>query len=186
MQLRWSHAVVYVRDLENMLDFYTNVLGFQVTDRGPLGDPNGPEIVFMSQVETDHHQLAFLPVRKGEEDSNSVNHFAFRVDSLDDIREMNGRLIADGRATEINPLTHGNAWSVYFSDPEGNGIELFCDSPWHVSQPQVRPWDIGQSNEAVVAATRAEFQKEPGFGPIDEFYTARKVALIEAGIRSEH
>jgi catechol 2,3-dioxygenase-like lactoylglutathione lyase family enzyme len=185
MQLRWSHAVVYVRDLDDMLDFYTGVLGFQVTDRGPLGHPKGPEIVFMSQVETDHHQLAFLPVRKGEENSNSVNHFAFRLDSLDEIKAMHERLTADGRATEINPLTHGNAWSVYFSDPEGNGIELFCDSPWHVTQPQVRPWDIEKPNDEVVKATRAEFQKEPGFGPIDEFYAARKAALTEAGILSE-
>ena len=73
MQLRWSHAVVFVRDLDAMLDFYTNVLGFEVSDRGPLA-PGAPEIVFMSQVETDHHQLAFAPVRQGEEPPNSVDH----------------------------------------------------------------------------------------------------------------
>ncbi len=184
MQLRWSHAVVYVRDLDTMLDFYTNLLGFQVTDRGPLGAADGPEIVFMSQVDTDHHQLAFLPVRKGEERSNSVNHFAFRVDSLNDVKAMNSKLLADGRATDINPLTHGNAWSVYFSDPEGNGIEIFCDSPWHVTQPQVRPWDISKPNDEVVAATRREFEKAPGFGPIKDFYSARRALLDEAGIRS--
>lgn len=186
MQLRWSHAVLYVRDLDNMLDFYTNLLGFQVTDRGPLGSPDGPEIVFMSQVDTDHHQLAFLPVRKGAENSNSVNHFAFRVDSLDDVKAMNGKLVSDGRATDINPLTHGNAWSVYFSDPEGNGIEIFCDSPWHVEQPQVRPWDISKPNDEVVKATRAEFQSEPGFGPINEFYAARKTALEEGAAGSDN
>ena len=36
-----------------MLDFYTNVLGFEVTDRGQVGPPDSPEIIFMSQVETD-------------------------------------------------------------------------------------------------------------------------------------
>ena len=51
MPLRWSHSVVYVRDLEQMIDFYTNVLGFEVTDRGPVGPAEGaPEIAFMSQV----------------------------------------------------------------------------------------------------------------------------------------
>ena len=185
MQLRWSHAVVYVRDLDNMLSFYTNVLGFQVTDRGPLGSADGPEIVFMSQVDTDHHQLAFLPVRKGQEASNSINHFAFRVDSLDDVKAMNDKLLSDGRASDLNPLTHGNAWSVYFSDPEGNGIEVFCDSPWHVRQPQVRPWDITQPNETVVAQTRAAFEKEDNFGPISEFYDARRADLADAGIKSE-
>ncbi|MGD8417195.1 MAG: VOC family protein, partial [Pseudomonadales bacterium] len=135
MQLRWSHAVVYVRDMESMLDFYTNVLGFQITDRGPLGDDDGPEIVFMSQVDTDHHQLAFLGTGREDQASNSVHHFAFRVEGLDDVKAAHQRLLADGRASRINPLTHGNAWSVYFSDPEGNGIEIFCDTPWHVTQP---------------------------------------------------
>jgi len=179
MQLRWSHAVVYVRDMDNMLDFYTNVLGFRVTDRGPLGKDDGPEIVFMSQVDTDHHQLAFLNVRRDEEASNSVNHFAFRVGALDDVKKMNARLTADGRATDLNPLTHGNAWSIYFSDPEGNGIEVFCDSPWHVSQPQARPWDITQDNEDVIRETRATFENESGFGDIEAFYDAQRKLLSE-------
>lgn len=38
MNFRWSHAVVLVRDMENMLDFYTNVLGFQITDRGAIAE----------------------------------------------------------------------------------------------------------------------------------------------------
>jgi catechol 2,3-dioxygenase len=177
MQLRWSHAVVYVRDMDTMLDFYTNVLGFRITDRGPIGEEGGPEIVFMSQVDTDHHQLAFLNVRRGEEASNSVNHFAFRVADLDDVKQMNERLKEDGRATNLNPLTHGNAWSVYFSDPEGNGIEVFCDTPWHVQQPQARPWDIGASNEDIEKTTRDEFQSEPEFGPIQEFYSAQRARL---------
>ena len=58
MKLQWSHAVVLVRDMENMLDFYTNVLGFQITDRGAIAGKGSSEIVFMSQVDTDHHQMA--------------------------------------------------------------------------------------------------------------------------------
>ena len=41
MKLRWSHAVLYVRDLDEMLGFYGDVLGFKVSDRGPL-DPGMP------------------------------------------------------------------------------------------------------------------------------------------------
>ena len=57
MQLRWSHAFVHVRDVAIMVAFYTEVLGFEVTDRGAVG---GRPVVFLSQVATDHHQLAFL------------------------------------------------------------------------------------------------------------------------------
>ena len=37
--------------------------------------------------------------------------------------------------TEIAPITHGNALSVYFLDPEDNRFELYVDMPWYVSQP---------------------------------------------------
>ncbi|MBW2282714.1 MAG: VOC family protein [Deltaproteobacteria bacterium] len=181
MPLRWSHTVVYVRDLEAMIDFYTNVLGFEVTDRGKVAPADGaPEIVFMSQVETDHHQIAFLGVRQDDAPPNSVNHMAFRTDSLSDVRSMLAALKADGRATHINPLTHGNAWSVYFTDPEGNGLEVFADTPWHVQQPQGKPWDTSLTDDELHAWTQAEFEKEPGFGPIDAFYAARAEKLRQA------
>ena len=178
MPLRWSHAVCYVRDLDEMIDFYTNLLGFEVTDRGPVAPSEGaPHIVFMSQVETDHHQIAFLPVRQGDAPPNTVNHFAFRTESLQDVRDLLAALQKDGRASNINPLTHGNAWSIYFNDPEGNGLEVFCDTPWHVQQPQGKPWDTTLSDQALLDWTRAEFEKEPGFGPIGDFYAARAEKL---------
>lgn len=177
MQLRWSHAVLYVRDLDAMVDFYTQVLGFEVTDRGPLGPADSPDIVFMSQVPTDHHQIAMVPVRRDDAAPNSVDHMAFRVDSLADVREMAARLDKDERVSSFDPITHGNAWSVYFKDPEGNGVEVFCDSPWHVAQPQARPWDLAQSDEQLATWTRAEFESEAEFGPIEAFYSRRAEAL---------
>jgi catechol-2,3-dioxygenase len=177
MKLQWSHAVLLVRDLDNMLDFYTNVLGFQITDRGSLGGEGSAEIVFMSQVDTDHHQIAFMASGRDENPPNSVNHFAFRVDSLDDVKEMNELLIKDGRVKNRMPLSHGNAWSIYFADPEGNGIEVFCDSPWHVQQPQGKVWDMDKSNDEIEEETRLAFEAEPGFGPIEEFYRVHAEGL---------
>jgi catechol 2,3-dioxygenase-like lactoylglutathione lyase family enzyme len=175
VQLHWSHAVLYVRDLQPMVDFYREILGFRVSDRGPLlGDKGGPEIVFMSQVPEDHHQIAFLPTRQGEERSNSVDHFAFRVTELGDVREMIARLRQDGRAEEINTVTHGNAWSVYFRDPEGNGIEIFCDTPWHVAQPVLERWDETATDEELHATTLATFEDRESFGPMAEYVRERK------------
>ena len=179
MKLHWSHTVVLVRDMENMLDFYTNVLGFRITDRGPLGEAGSPEIVFMSQVDTDHHQIAFMAGGRDENPPNSVNHFAFRVDSLDDVKQMNERLARDGRVENRSPLSHGNTWSIYFADPEGNGFEVFCDTPWHVQQPQGKVWDINKSNDEIMEETRLAFESEPGFGPIGEFYKAHAKTLAD-------
>lgn len=177
MQLRWAHAVVYVQDMEAMLDFYTNILGFEIADRGPINGEGTPEIVFLSQVDTDHHQIAFLATRKEVVPSNSVNHFAFRVDSLADVKEAINTLEQDGRATGLNPLSHGNAWSIYFQDPEQNGIEVFCDTPYHVAQPQGKIWDPKKSDTEILAWTEENFKDEPEFGPIDQYYAKRRDAL---------
>ena len=125
MKLRWSHVVIYVRDIDEMISFYRDVLGFEVSDRGGL-DPNNPalELAFLSQVGSDHHQIAFLPIR-GEGPSTTLDHIAFRVDSFADVKAMADRLQKDGRATGLSPTNHGNAWSVYFKDPRGQRHRSF-------------------------------------------------------------
>ena len=178
--LRWSHAVFNVHDMGDMIDFYTNVLGFELSDRGPLGPEAGsPEIVFLSQSPDDHHQIAFVSKRAGADAPAALNHMAFRTGSLRDVREIGERLRKDGRAGPLLPLCHGNAWSYYFKDPEGNGLEVFCDTPWHVAQPQGKVWDPKKTDDALLEWTRREFASEPEFGAIDEFYAARAAHLRE-------
>ena len=163
--------MLYVHDVANMIDFYTNTLGFEVTDRGPLGPS---EIVFLSQSANDHHQIAFITGRDEPDPSNSVHHVAFRSSAtLDELKSLHKSLQADARVTAILPLTHGNAWSVYFRDPEFNGVEVFIDTPWHVRQPQGEPLDLDKSNDEIVEATRSHFSSEPEFGPISDFYRRR-------------
>ena len=72
MNLTWSHAVIYVQEENIMLDFYTDLLGFQITDRGPLSD-GAPNIIFLSQNPTEHHQLSMVPIRQDTSASNLVN-----------------------------------------------------------------------------------------------------------------
>ena len=171
LRLEVAHAVLYAHNVADMIEFYTNTLGFEVTDRGPLG-PN--EIVFLSQNANDHHQVAFITGRGEPDPSNSVNHVAFRSGgTLDDLRALKKTLEADERVTQIVPLCHGNVWSVYFRDPEFNGVEVFIDTPWHVRQPQGEPLDLDKSNEEIVAATLEHFSTEPEFGAIEDFYRRR-------------
>ena len=175
MPLNWSHAVLYVRDQDTMIDFYTNVLGFAVTDRGPLGE-NAPDIVFMSQSPDEHHQLAMIQTRQDEDPSNSVNHFAFRVEQFADVKALNEKLAGmDG--IKVGPLSHGNTLSIYFNDPEGNGIEVFWDTPWHVAQPQGKPWDTSMDEAAVLDWVRSEFGEEASFEPREDYYARRRTEL---------
>ncbi len=154
MKLKWSHAVLNVKDVDKILGFYTGILGFTITDRGPMGE-NAPEIIFMSQDPDEHHQLAVAALRKDEGPSNSLNHLAFRVESFDDIKTLSGKL--KSRDIDILPLSHGNTLSLYFNDPEGNGLEVFWDTPWHVEQPDGMTWDTDLDQAQALAWGRRNF-----------------------------
>ena len=172
MKLTWSHAVLQVRDMDKMIDFYTNVLGFEISDRGPLGPNPNPEIVFFSQYPDEHHQLAMINIRKDEEPANSLNHLAFRTPDFEDVQSLHAKLATlDG--IQAGPLCHGNALSVYFNDPEGNGVEVFWDTPWHVAQPQGKPWDINMSKDQALAWVQENFGQEDTFEPREDYYQRR-------------
>jgi catechol 2,3-dioxygenase len=176
MPLTWSHALFMVEKYEEMLEFYTDVLGFEVTDTGAIGEST---VAFMSQGANDHHQIALVSGKPPGTPPPPVNHFAFRTESLADVKGWYHRLAADTRVGGLGPMTHGNAWSVYFKDPDGNGIEVFCDTPWHVSQPAGEAWDPTADDDSIIKATREKFESDPEFRPIEEFYATRKAHLAE-------
>lgn len=176
MALSWSHAVLFVQDEARMIDFYTRVLGFQVTDAGPIA--GGRKITFLSQEAAEHHQVAFMDGRDDVGPSNSHAHLAFRVGDLAELRALIARLQEE--SLSMRPTSHGNTWSIYFQDPEQNGIEIFCDTPWQVKQPAGETWDMSLEDEALLAWTREKFQDAERFGPQEEFIARRERELASA------
>ena len=175
MGLKLSHAFINVADLDRVVPFYTDILGFQVTDRGTIG--TGVEAVFMSQDPENHHQIALAKTLKGaREGAQNLGHVAFRMESLDDLRALKKRLAAEDIAVG-REVSHGNAWSLYFADPEGNGVECFVDTPFHVSQPQGKPTDIDLDDDALLEKTRADFRDEPDFGSYSEWQDSLRQRL---------
>lgn len=160
-RLAMGHSTLAARDLPSLRDFYCDVLGFEVTNEGPI--PGDQELVFLSQDPDAHHQIAMVGGAKtGESDFVMVDHLAFRTASLDDLRLIYANL-KDAGITEILQIDHGNAWSLYFNDPEGNGVETYVDTPFHVAQPYAGTWDINATNAEIEAGTRAELADKPEF-----------------------
>jgi len=176
MPLSWSHVVLNVKDQDRMLDFYTRVLGFQVTDQGAVPE-RGFEITFLSQEAGEHHQIAFIPGRKDDGGSNSTAHMAFRVAGLKELRGMIDGL--KGENVDMRPTSHGNTWSIYFQDLEKNGVEIFADTPWHVQQPMGDVWDMDLDDDALLAWTKERFSSEPGFSTKAEFIAKREKEVAE-------
>jgi catechol-2,3-dioxygenase len=75
---------------------------------------------------------------------------------------MERRLRAEG-LQNIQPVTHGNALSIYVGDPEGNRLELYFDLPWYVSQPMRVPVDLSPDEDEIMAKAEAHARSLPGF-----------------------
>lgn len=154
-----SHVGIFVKDMQPMVDFYTRFMGFAIADRGPR--PGG-EIVFLTRDPREHHQLVLASGRPADMNFNVVNQISFRVDSLATLRQMHEGLKGEA-VKEITTLTHGNALSVYFRDPEYNRIELLIDTPWYVPQPHRLQVDIMQTDEQLWAGIEKNCRGMPGF-----------------------
>lgn len=175
-KMKFSHLGLVVKDLPLMEDFYTRVMGFEMTDKGKTR--NGVTMAFMTLDPEEHHQV-FLVDGKPDVDlpSNTIipdcgpvlHHLSFRLASLSDLRAMHDRMKAEAVA-DITPVTHGLCWAMYTKDPEGNNLEFFADTPWYVDQPFYRPIDFSLSDDELHARTEAMCKDAPGFTTLGDWY----------------
>jgi catechol 2,3-dioxygenase-like lactoylglutathione lyase family enzyme len=159
--LTLSHVGIYVTDMPRMIDFYTGFLGFAVSDRGKRVDG---EIVFLTRDPREHHQVVLASGKPADLPFNIVNQLSFRVDSLETLRELRRGIPAE-QASELGPVSHGNALSVYLHDPEKNRVELLIDTPWYVPQPCRLPVDLALPDDELWAALEKQARAQPGFKP---------------------
>jgi len=172
--LAFSHLGIHVTDAARMEEFYTRALGLLVSDRGTL--PNGPTLTFLSHDPDQHHQIVLVTGRPPGVDYNVINQISFKVPALTDLQAVHRQLRDEG-VKEFRVVTHGNAWSIYFPDPEGNRVEVFVDTPWHTPQPIAEPFDIEQPAEKIMADTEALCRGRDGFVS-REAWRARQVARM--------
>jgi catechol-2,3-dioxygenase len=127
---RIGHCALRVRDVERAKRFYTQVLGFQFMEQD--ADHGG---VFMS-LPSDGHTIDVSPVDDPEadilasegHDRVGLIHIAFKVGSYQALKEAYETLLAHG--VEVNRLMdHVSQRSIYFSDPDGNGLEIYYERP---------------------------------------------------------
>jgi catechol 2,3-dioxygenase len=124
---RIAHVVIKVRDLERSRKFYTEVLGMQFMKEIPE-----LKIAFFSNNGRDHHEIALLEVGPQAEAPRAnelgLLHIAFRLRSEEELRAAYQELKARGVPVSFT-VNHGITKSVYFRDPDGYELEVYCDNP---------------------------------------------------------
>lgn len=168
-----THLGLYVRDMEAMTAFYGGLLGLVVTDHGPFRDGS---ITFMSRNAEEHHQLVLVSGRRAEDTYSPVGQISFRVRSLEDVQYFHGAAKARG-VRDLRASDHGNAWSIYFLDPEGNRIEIYAPSPWYVAQPCGEPLDITAPAAEIRERSQRTAQSNATFQAVETWRAAMRARL---------
>ena len=188
--MKFGHFGVNCFDIEKMENFYTHVVGMVVADRGYVPPPGDRHIVFMTLDPTEHHQLILCSGRtegkiekgpfRGGGRGSVINQISFHCATLGDLRRAKARLAAAG-CNDGTPICHGNAWSIYIRDIEGNPLELYVDSPWYTPQPCGEPFDLSLSDEDIYRQTEAMCRARPGFEDAAP-WRARLAARIQTSL----
>lgn len=155
------HVNLKTHRLQEMIDWYSVVIGMQVAHQFPGG----------AWLTNDgaNHRLALLADPGWQDDPEKLqhtglHHTAYEFPSMDDLLDAYVRLAGQG----IRPhgcLDHGMTMSFYYVDPDGNSVELQCDefgdwarsSDFMRSSPQfaANPIGVAVDPAAVVAARDA-------------------------------
>ena len=165
-----SHMALFARDVDHMIDFYGRVLGLSVSDGRQLeaGISRGDsEIIFLSNQPQIHQQLQLSASLFDDEECNVIHQVSFRLGDLSELREVARRIVEETQVdlSQLDQLDHGNAWSLYFRDPEENMLELYVETPWKIKQPFAQPFDILQPDDVIIGMTFERVRDAEGVDP---------------------
>ena len=151
-----GHTGLWVSDLPKMRDFYERVIGLTVTDED---DDQG--IVFLSShPEIEHHEFVLQRGRTAPSGSKLPHQISWRIDSVETLQMYHRRFKEEGVPVQ-QEVTHGNAYGIYFFDPEGNRGEVYLRIDRDVRQPFRKSLNLEQSVAEINAeAERARAQAD--------------------------
>lgn len=140
---RFGHIGLYTSDMDVSLEFYTNVLGFAISDPLDLGENMkdaerrkelAPTVVYFMRHNTDHHSFVLFPKKfmnalfGGPDWSEfSINQTSWQVATLREVRE--GIDWFEKQGIELSRFGRdipGSNWHAYPFDPERHVNEIFC------------------------------------------------------------
>jgi hypothetical protein len=143
---RIGHVVFEVAgpsDLKHAEEFYTDCLGFNLSDRYV-----GQAAFLRCAVEQDHHNLALLDTKGGE---NVFQHVAFEMRDIHEVFSGGLKFSELGGETAIGPGRHkfSSAYFWYFKNPIGGQVEYFADmdfldASWEPREPLPDPSTIAE------------------------------------------
>ena len=132
-----GHLVYEVSDVEKTAKFWSQVMGFEETDRNEIG------MIFF-RCGPDHHAIGLKPGKAGQRPENGealkVEHLALEVDNMDILFQARDYLEANNIPVVFQGRkgAGGNA-ALHFCDPDGYEFELYCGMDQIGDNGKLRP-----------------------------------------------
>ena len=131
---RLNHAVLYVRELDRAVDFYTRAFGFEEIAR------EGGLMAFLRARDSEnHHDLGLMAVGanapRPPRGATGLYHLAWEVAAIEDLAAARQTLAELGAL--VGESDHGATKSLYGVDPDGNEFEVM----WMVPRDQWGDFD---------------------------------------------
>ncbi len=126
--MRFLHTSITVRNMDESLRFYTEVLGLKFERRHPIPE-NHAEIAFVQDPESGGRiELTYWEGKETFEPGEQLDHLAFEVDDMD---AFLGKVRARGVKVAKEPysLQGGTGRLAFVLDPNDVWIELIERSP---------------------------------------------------------
>ncbi len=147
-----GHVVLRVRDIARSTAFYTDVLGFRVSDVYPeTMMPGG--MVFL-RCNADHHGVALIGGMRDDAGNREMDHMAFEVASLDEVLRARAHLEKLGVPIDFHGRRRaGCQIAVEFRDPDNHRLEIYWGLDQFGSAGSARPpeeWREAQSLEEAI------------------------------------
>jgi len=125
-RVRIGHVHLKVADLQRALQFYREVLGFELQQRF------GTQAAFLSAGGYHHHLGLNTWESKGGSPpppgTTGLYHVAILYPTRASLADALRRLLAAGIELD-GAADHGVSEALYLRDPDGNGVELYRDRP---------------------------------------------------------
>jgi catechol 2,3-dioxygenase-like lactoylglutathione lyase family enzyme len=132
------YIVLQVADLERSTQFYTQVLGFKVSDVYP--DDMMPGGIVFLRCNTDHHCLTLVGEGDGKNANRELHHVAFEVATLAEVLAARDRLRTAGAKIDFEGRRRaGCQIAVEFRDPDNHSLEIYWGVDQVGSDGRVRP-----------------------------------------------
>jgi catechol 2,3-dioxygenase len=123
---RIGHVHLKVADLDRAIGFYRDVLGFELTQR------YGAQAAFLSAGGYHHHIGLNTWESEGAPPAPAghpgLYHVAILYPDRPSLAAALARVLAAGVPLQ-GAADHGVSEAIYFTDPDGNGIEIYRDRP---------------------------------------------------------